>query len=357
MHKKLFIPGPVDVREDVLEKLATPQIGHRTKEATELQKSISEKMQKLMFTKNEIILSTTSGSGLMEMAVRSLTKKRVAVFSIGAFGDRWYKMAQANAVPVDKFKSELGMPTTPEMVEEALSTGKYDVITVTHNETSVGMMNPVGEIAKVVAKYPDVLFCVDTVSSMGGVKIPVDEWGIDMCITSTQKCLGLPAGLSIASVSQKAYDRALTVENRGFYLDLVNVLDRVRKNYQYPSTPSIPHMFALDYQLDYILNKEGLENRYARHLEMAKTTRAWARKYFELFAEEEYLSNTLTTVKNTRGLSVADLNKELAKRGFMISNGYGDMKEKTFRIAHMADAKPEVLEELLGIIEEIWNLK
>ncbi len=112
----------------------------------------------------------------MEMAVKSCTKKRAAVFSVGAFGDRWFKMCEANGIPADKFKSELGDPTTPEMVEEALSTGKYDVVTVTHNETSTAIMNPVADIAKVVAKYPDVVFCLDTVSSLGGAKVPVDEW-------------------------------------------------------------------------------------------------------------------------------------------------------------------------------------
>lgn len=357
MHKRLFIPGPVDVREDVLAKMATPQIGHRSKEATALQESISKNLQKLMFTKNDIILSTSSGSGIMEMAIRCLTAKRAAVFSVGAFGDRWFDMAEANGVPADKFKSEPGKATTPEMVEEALATGKYDLVTVTHNETSVGIMNPVAEIAKVVAKYPEVFFCVDAVSSLGGVKIPTDEWGIDMLITSTQKCLGLPAGLSVASVSDRAYERAKTVKNRGLYLDLVSVVEKVRKNYQYPSTPAIPHMFALDYQLDYILNVEGMENRFARHLEMAKTTRDFAKKYFALYADENYLSNTLTTIKNTREYSVADLNKALAEKGFMISNGYGDLKEKTFRIAHMADTKPETLQELLSTIEAIWNLK
>ncbi len=356
MHKRLFIPGPVDVREDVLQKMATPQIGHRTAECTELQKSISEKMQKLMYTKNDIILSTSSGSGLMEMAVKSLTKKRAAVFSIGAFGDRWYKMCTANGIPADKFKSELGHPTTPEAVEEALATGKYDVVTVTHNETSVGMMNPVGEIAKVVAKYDDVMFCVDAVSSLGGAKIPVDEWGIDMCITSTQKCIGLPAGLAIASVSERAYQRALTVENRGLYFDLVSVVDKARSKYQYPSTPSLAHMFALDYQLTQILDVEGLDNRFKRHEDMAKVVRAWGKKHFELLSEEGYESNTLTTIKNTREFSIAGLNKELAKHGFMISNGYGDLKEKAFRIAHMADTQPEVLNELLELIEKIWEL-
>lgn len=356
MHKKLFIPGPVDVREDVLLKMATPQIGHRTKEASALQRGISDKLKKLMYTENEILLSTSSGSGLMEGAVRSCTRKRAAIFSVGAFGDRWYKMATSNNVPADIFKSELGQPTTPEMVEEALATGKYDLITITHNETSTGIMNPVDEIAEVVKKYPEVIFCLDTVSSLGGTKIEVDKLGVDICITSTQKCLGLPAGMAICSFSEKAKEAAEQVEHRGLYFDLLEIYQYIQeKDYQYPSTPSLSHMFALDYQLDNIL-AEGQENRFARHLEMAKITREWANKHFEMLAEEKYASNTLTTVRNTKGISVSDLNKELAKRGYMISNGYGKLKDVTFRIAHMADTQVEELKTLLSVIEEILGL-
>lgn len=359
MHKKLFIPGPVDVREDVLQKLATPQISHRSKDASALQKSISEKMKKVMYTENTIILSTSSGSGLMEGAIRSCTRKRAAVFSVGAFGDRWYKMAKANGVPADKISSVPGRPTTPEMVDEALSTGKYDVITVTQNETSAGLMNPVDEIGALLkSKYPDVLLLVDTVSSMAGTKIEVDKWGIDVCITSTQKCLGLPAGMSICSVSNRAIEAARQVENRGLYFDLVELYDTIqKKDHQYPSTPSLPHMFALDYQLDKIL-AEGLENRYARHKEMAQYVREWAKKYFALFVEDEkYLSNTLTTIKNTRGINVGDLNKKLGERGFMISNGYGDLKEVTFRISHMADYTLDEVKELISNINDILGLE
>ncbi len=354
--KKLFIPGPVDVDQEVLNKFATGQIGHRGQEATDLQRNISENMQKMMYTSNVILLSTSSGSGLMEMAIRSCTKKKAAVFSVGAFGDRWYKMAKANNIAADHFKSPDGKPTTPEMVEEALATGEYDLVTVTHNETSSGIMNPVEEIGKVIAKYPDVIFCVDTVSSLGGAKVEVDKCNIDICVTSTQKCLGLPPGLAIASVSKKAYDRAKEVEFRGWYFDLVNLYDYVEKKYQYPSTPSTPHMWGLDYQLDRILNHEGLDNRFEKHIKQANLVREWAKKHFELFADEEYASNTVTCIKNTKGNSVADLNKELAKRGYMISNGYGDLKEKTFRIAHMADRKDEDLQALLKEIEEIWGL-
>lgn len=356
MHKKLFIPGPVEVRADVLEKMATPMIGHRSKAASELQRNISNKLRKLFYTEEEILISTTSGSGLMEGAVRSCTAKRAAVFSVGAFGDRWYEMAVANNVPADIFRSEDGKATTPEMVDEALKTGKYDLVTITHNETSAGLMNPVDEISKVIKKYPEVVFCLDTVSSAAGTKIEVDKLGVDICITSSQKAIGLPPGISICTFSKKAVERAKTVPHRGLYLDLLSLYEYIqKKDYQYPSTPSLSHMFALDYQLDRIM-EEGLENRFARHIEMAEVVRAWARKNFEIYPDERYLSNTLTNVKNTRNIDVADLNKKLGERGFQIANGYGKLKDKTFRIAHMADCTVEEVKELLKNIDEVLGL-
>lgn len=357
MHKKLFIPGPVEVRPDVLEKMATPMIGHRSKDASALQRRISDKLRQLFYTKEEILLSTTSGSGLMEGAVRSCTTKRAAVFSVGAFGNRWYDMAKFNNVPADLYEVEWGKPTTPELVDEVLSTGKYDLITITHNETSTGIMNPVEEIAEVMKKYPEVIYCLDTVSSMGGTKIEVDKLGVDICITSTQKALGLPPGLAICSMSQKAVERAKQVPYRGLYLDLLSLYEYIqKKDYQYPSTPSLSHMYALDYQLDRML-EEGIENRFNRHKEMAEVVRAWAREHFEIFPDERYMSNTLTNIKNTRNIDVADLNKKLGERGFQISNGYGKLKDKTFRIAHMADCTMEDIHDVLKNIDEVLGFK
>lgn len=357
MHKKLFIPGPIEVKKDILDKMSTPMIGHRSKEASKLQKDISDKLRTLFYTKNQILLSTSSGSGLMEAAIRCCTMKRAAVFSIGSFGNRWYEMAVANGVEADIIKSDEGSITTPEMVKNALATKKYDLVTITHNETSTGVMNPIEEISEVVKKFPDTIFCVDTVSSAAGAKIEVDKLGIDICITSSQKALGLPPGLSICTISDRAVEKARKIKNRGFYLDLVKLYDAViKKDYQYPSTPNLSLMFALNYQLDKIL-KEGLENRFARHLEMAEYTRDWAERYFQIFPERKSASVTLTTVINTRGISVKDLNNELGKRGYAISNGYGNLKEKTFRIAHMGDLTLNDVKELIGVIEEILELK
>jgi len=253
-----------------------------------------------MFTENEIILSTSSACGLMEGAIRSCTKKRTAVFTCGVFGNQWYQMTRTNNIPADKFETEWGNPNFPEEVDRALSTGKYDLITLTHNETSTGIMNPIEEIAEVVKNYPEVVFCLDTVSSLGGVKVEVDNLGVDICLASTQKCLALPPGFSICSISEKAVEAAKKVEFRG--------------------SPSLSHMFALNYQLDKIL-EEGLENRFARHIKVANYVRTWVKNNFALFAVEKYASNTVTCVKNIRGIDVNELNKALGEKGYIISNG------------------------------------
>jgi aspartate aminotransferase-like enzyme len=357
MHKKLFIPGPVEVSSEVLAKMAEPMIGHRGKEASALQRRISDKLRTVFSTQEEILLSTSSGSGLMEGAIRSCTKKRAAVFSVGSFGDRWFEMAEDNGVPADLFTSEWGRPTPPELVEDVLKTGKYDLATITHNETSTGVMNDLRALAEVMGRYPEVVYCVDAVSSMGGTPIRVDEAGIDICIASTQKALGLPPGMAVCSFSAKAVERAKTVKTRGFYLDLLKLYDYIqKKDYQYPSTPSLSHMFALDYQLDHIL-EEGLDKRFARHQEMARQVQAWGETYFALLAAAGYRSDTVTAIVNTRDISVGDLNKALGERGYQISNGYGKMKDKTFRIAHMAECTLAEIQELLAQIEAILQLR
>jgi len=217
-------------------------------------------------------------------------------------------------------------------------------------------MNPVFEIAEVRRRYPDVFWLVDAVSSMGAVSIPVDELGVDCCITSTQKALGLPPRMAICSVTRRAIERARGIDQRGFYLDLVKLYDFIfKKDHQYPSTPSISHMYAMRRQLGLIL-EEGLESRWERHRRNMECVREWGRKHFELLVDDKYASRSVTVVRNTRGIGVGDLNKELGRRGFQIANGYGDLKDKTFRIAHMAECTEQKLEQLFGQIEEILGL-
>ncbi|OLS02609.1 pyridoxal-phosphate-dependent aminotransferase family protein [Tissierella creatinophila] len=357
MKKKLFIPGPVSVKEDVLAQMTKAIIGHRTVAASDLQRSISEKLQRIFYTKNRIILSTSSGTALMEGAIRSFTKKRAAVFSNGFFGDLWHEMALRNNIEADLFRAKKGKPITSEMVDSVLSTGKYDLITITHNETSSGITNPIEEISEVIKKYPEIVWLVDGVSSIGGIKLEVDKLGIDVCIASTQKCLGLPPGMAIASVSEKAIERARSIDFRGYYLDFLELYETIEKmDYQYISTPALPMMNAIDYQLNKILN-EGLENRFKRHETLGNIVRDWAKKYFPLYTEEAYSSNTVTTIENSLNMDIDLLNKMLEKRGFEISNGYGNLRDKTFRIGHMADCTVEELEELIDNLDEIIRIK
>ncbi|MGC9398182.1 MAG: pyridoxal-phosphate-dependent aminotransferase family protein [Anaerolineae bacterium] len=356
MYKKLFIPGPTHVREKILNAQTAPMIGHRSQEYADLQAEVTPKLQKLLYTEQPVFLVTASGTGMMEATIRQSVLTRGLVTVCGAFSDRWYKVAVANGVPVDRVDVEWGEGITPALVDEALSRDDYDTLTVTFNETSTGVMNPLQEIAELVhAKYPDVLILVDAVSGMAGAKIEFDAWGLDAVFASTQKAFALPPGLTVAAISERLLERSTKVESPGYYFNLQNFY-KYYKRHQTPATPAISLIQALNVQMDDIL-EEGLENRWQRHIDMAETVRAWARQHFALFPDERFLSNTVTTVKNTRGISVADLNAELGQRGAMISNGYGSkLREKTFRIAHMGDLTVSDLEWLLGQIDDILGL-
>ena len=356
MYKKLFIPGPTHVRDEILQAQAAPMLGHRSQEYADLQAEVTPKLQQMLYTQQRVYLYACSSTGMMEGSVRQASTKRILNTVCGAFSKRWHQLTAANGIPCDKIEVEMGQAITPEMVDEALSQGDYDAITIVLNETSTGLMNPVKETAALVrAKYPDVLILVDAVSGMAGVKIEFDAWGLDVCLAGVQKCFALPPGLTVCAVSDRARERALQVPNRGYYFSYEQ-MDKRYEKHQTPATPAISLIQALNGQMDDIL-AEGLENHWKRHHEMAAFVQDWARRYFALYSNEKYLSPTVTNIENTRGISVADLNKELGKRGAMISNGYGDLKEKCFRIAHMGDLTVYDLKWLTGQIEDILGLE
>ncbi|MGQ9597981.1 MAG: pyridoxal-phosphate-dependent aminotransferase family protein [Anaerolineae bacterium] len=355
MYKKLFIPGPTHVRDEILLAQAAPMIGHRAKEYADLQAEVTPKLQKLLYTNQRVYLYACSSTGMMEGSVRQASTKRVLNTACGAFSKRWHDMTVRNGIPCDLLEVPLGQAITPELVDEALSKADYDAITVVMNETATGIMNPVKEIAVLVReKYPDVLLLIDAVSCMAGVKIEFDAWGLDVCLAGVQKCFALPPGLTVCAVSDRARERALKVPNRGYYF-AYDQMDKRYDKHQTPATPAISLIQALNKQMDYIL-AEGLENRWARHIEMAEIVRAWARQYFAIYGDERYLSHTVTNVSNTRSINVGQLNDELGKRGAMISNGYGDLKDVCFRIAHMGDLQVSDIKWLLEQINDILGL-
>ncbi len=352
MAKKLFIPGPVQVREDILQAMATPMIGHRMPEYAELHKRVKDKLQKLLYTQRSAYLATSSAFGVMEGAVRNLVQKKCANFINGAFSNKWHDVTKRCGKEADAFKVEWGDPITSEMVDDALKTKAYDAMTVIHNETSTGVMSPLEEIAEVMKKYPEVSFIVDTVSSMSAVKIEVDRLGIDCCIAGVQKAFALPPGLAVFTVSEKAMGKAKNTPGRGYYFDFLEFDTNDAKN-NTPSTPCISQIFAMDKQLESIF-KEGLEKRFARHKELAEYTRNWVEsKGFECYAKKGYRSVTLTSCNNTKNVDLAKLKKELGERGIAFDNGYGKIKNKTFRIAHMGDLQLGDLKEFFGMIEEL----
>jgi aspartate aminotransferase-like enzyme len=355
MYKKLFIPGPTHVREEILHAQTVPMIGHRAKEYSELQAAVTPKLQQMLYTNQRVYLFASSSTGVMEGSIRQSSMKRTLTTVCGAFSKRWHEIVVDNGVPCDKLEVAPGQAITVDLVDEALSKGDYDAICLTMNETATGVMNPIKDIAAMIhKKYPQVIIQVDAVSCMAGVKIEFDAWGLDVCFAGTQKCFALPPGLTVCAVSDRAREKALKIPNRGHYFAW-SMMDKHYDKSQTPATPAISLIQALNVQMDSIL-AEGLENRWARHIEMAEYTRAWARKNFRLYGDERYLSSTVTNVENTRSINVGDLNKELGQRGAMISNGYGDLKDKCFRIAHMGDLTLADMQWLTAQIDDILGL-
>ena len=351
---KLFTPGPVQVPERVLNAMALANDTHRSGPYSEMHKLAVEGLQKLLYTKNECLIFTSSATGIMEACVRNLINdnEKALFLSIGAFGDRWYQIGVNNGKDSTKAEIEWGKAVTPDIIKEELSKDKYAVVCLQTNETSTGVYNPMGEIIPII-KDSGALVCVDATSSMAGVKLEVDNLGIDVCLASVQKCLALPPGLAVCSVSSSAFDKAKEVKNRGLYLDFLDLQKKNKVN-QTPNTPPIPQIRGLVVQLDYFLNEEGIENRFERHKQLGDITRNWAKKMdLEMFPAKGYESNTVSTMTNSIDIDFGKMVSTMLSKGYRIVNGYGNLANKTFRIGHMGEITVEELEEMLEILTEV----
>ncbi len=357
-HAKLFIPGPTEVAPQVAQAQTRPMMGHRSQAFADLFYAILPRLKQVFLTDQHVYITASSGTGLQEAAIRNAVRpgRKVLNMVAGAFAQRWHQVSVSNGKDAVRVDIPWGQPIRPEDVDAALAAGGFDAVTIVHNETSTGVMSDIEAIARLVReKHPDVLILVDAVSSASGVRIAFDDWGLDMLLTSSQKAFALPPGLAFAAVSDRMLDRAQEVPHRGWYFDLLNLEKYLTAGKTTPATPAISLLYALDVQLDRIL-AEGLENRWARHETAMQLTHAWAREHgFELFPEPGYESRTVTCVRNTRDIDVPALIAFARERGFVIGNGYGNLKNQTFRIAHMGELGPDDMRDLFHALEPFFR--
>ena len=353
MSAKLFIPGPVQVSEKTFAAFCKPMIGHRSGDFKKLYASIHPRLQELFQTKQPVFLSTSSAWGVMEGAIRNLVGTgKVLNCMCGTFSDKWVDVSKKCGKDAVALQVEWGQPIRGEQLRAALRGGGFDAVTLIHNETSTGVMSPLAEIAEVMREFPETLLIVDSVSSFSAVPIAMDELGIDVLLTGSQKALAMPPGLALFSASAKAFARTETVKGRGYYFDFLEFKKNQEQDMT-PSTPSISHIYALESKLDDIF-KEGVAARHARHAELNAMVHDWVqRNAFDFFAPKGYRSRSLTCVANSKGIDVPALLKNLKDRhGLIIDGGYGKLKGQTFRLSNMGDETKETIAVLLDALDD-----
>ena len=349
---KLFSPGPVDVASETYAAMCGPTIGHRGADFEELYASLQPGLQEIAGTSRGVFLNTSSAWGIMEGSLRNLTQKKVLNLCCGAFSDKWFSVAKSCGKEAEKIQVEWGQPIDPEAVRAKLAEGGFDTVTLVHNETSTGCLNPLKEIAAVVREFDDALLITDTVSSFSAVPIPFDELGIDVLLCGVQKAVALPPGLSLFIASERALERASTQSDRGYYFDFLEFQKNHEKN-NTPSTPAIPHLYGLKERVDHMLT-EGMENRYRRHEETNALLQEWAAGHgFENLAPEGFRSKSLGCFKTPDNLDLSGWIKAVRNNhGFLINGGYGKIKGTTFRISNMGNETVETMRELFAALDE-----
>jgi aspartate aminotransferase-like enzyme len=357
--KTLYIPGPTEVREDVVEAMAEPPFGHRMDRMTDLYTTIVEDTTEFLGTDNEVIVLTASGTAFMESAILNTVDEDVLCTTCGSFSERQANVAERLGKSVDTLEYEWGKAVKPGDVRAHLeaSDTDYDAVTCVMNESSTGVRNPIEEVGDVVAEFPDTYFIVDAVSALGGDYVDIDAHGIDVIFTSVQKAFAMPPGLAVCVVSDDAYEREVAKDSAAWYGGFQRSLDYYDRKGQTHSTPAIPVMLAYRTQMKHML-AEGHDVRDRRHREMAEYTREWAREHFAMFPEEGYESQTDACIENTRGIDVAATIERVDERYDMaFASGYGSaLGEETFRIGHMGEHDVESIRALTDAIEDVAGL-
>lgn len=356
---RFFLPGPTEVRPEVLEAMSRPMIGHRVPEMEELIGFIQPRLMRIFGTARPVYISASSATGLMEGAIRNGVRRRVLSLVNGAFSERFHRIALANGVEADPLEVAWGEAHTPEMLADALRGGDYDAITVVHSETSTGALNRVRELAQVAHDHGDVAVLVDSVSGLAGAPLLADEWGLDFVLTGSQKSFALPPGLAFGVAQESVLARAETKGDRGIYFDFLEFERNIRSN-QTPNTPAVSLLYAAAVQVASI-EAETIEGRWNRHAAMAERLYAWVDEMGErgvtlrILAPEGYRSPTVTCIEPPEGWTGPRVVAAASQMGFAVATGYGRLKEPTFRIGHMGDHTVEGLEALLAALTEVFT--
>ncbi len=332
----LMIPGPIPVHPRVFRAMSMKIMPHRGEEFNKLFMEQSERMKKIFKTKNDVFIMSGSGTAAMDAAIANIVQPgdKVLCITSGKFGERFRDIVKAYKGAVIELKYEWGNPINTEDVKKALEKdSSIKAVTMVHNETSTGVRNPVAEIGKIV-RNTKALLVVDTISSLGGDNIEVDNWGVDLCASGSQKCIGLPPGMCFISVSQKAWGVIEKTDGTCYYLNLKKYKNN---KYKAPYTQPVSMTYGLKEALD-IIDEYGFENWIKKHEKLAKATREAAKALgLKLFPQDEKTcSNTVTSIKVPDGIDGQELVKLMReKHDIVIAGGQDHLKGKIIRIGHM----------------------
>ncbi len=336
----LMIPGPTPVPEQALLALAKHPIGHRSGEFSKIMAEVTENLKWLHQTQNDVLILTASGTGAMEAGIINFLSRgdRVLCGSNGKFGERWAEVAQAYGLQVDVISAEWGQPLDPEKFRELLEADtekEIRAVIITHSETSTGVLNDLETINRYVKAHGEALIIVDAVTSLGAVNIPIDELGIDVVASGSQKAYMIPPGLGFVSVSPRAWEAYKVADLPRYYLDLGAYRKAAAKNSN-PFTPPVNLFFALQATLN-MMKAEGLESIFARHHRLMKSSRAAMKALnLPLLAPDDAASLAITAVRPPESLD-AEKVRSVVKKQFdiLLAGGQDHLKGKIFRIGHL----------------------
>ena len=349
----LRIPGPTPCPPEVLQAMSWQMINHRGPQFAGYLKEVTEGLKTIFQTKNDVFILSCSGTGGLESAVVNTLSPgdKVLGVSIGVFGDRFATIAKTYGAEVVSLKFEWGTAADPDKVADALKANPdVKAVLVTHNETSTGVTNDLAAIARVV-KSAGKLLLVDAVSSMGSINLPVDEWGLDVCVTGSQKGWMVPPGLAMVSISPEAWKACEAAKMPRFYFDFLKAKKYGEKG-QTPWTPCMSVVFGMTVAIKMML-EEGHANIVKRHERIADMTRRNVKALgLELFADEKYASNTVTSIRAPKGLDGKLINKIMREdHDIILGGGQQELEGKIFHIGHLGWVDEKDIEAVFAALK------